>query len=182
MARQSPLCRRVEAPDRVRGDRVPRRRLLSLFAIIVPLAACGFTPLHGPDRAATAIDGRIAVALIDGEMGFEARTRLTERLGQAQRASHRLVVTLSVDSAGLAISQTNQITRYNLSGLASYRLIALAAETAVDTGTVRAFAAYSADDSAFATQVAERDARRRLAISLADQIATRLAATADRWQ
>ena len=46
---------------------------------------------------------------------------------------------------------------------------------------VSAFAAYSATASAFATSVAERDAKVRLAHALADRIATRLSATAGDW-
>ena len=47
--------------------------------------------------------------------------------------------------------------------------------------TVEAFTAYSAVASPFATRTAEEDARRRLAVALAEQIAQRLALSANGW-
>ena len=153
----------------------------SFLMLPLALAACGFEPVYGPGSAASRLDGAITVAQIDGPMGFVARKRLTERLGTADRARFRVDVEIEVDSDGLAISQTNQITRYNLTGTATYNVVSLAAGLPVETGTARAFAAYSATASPFATRVAEKDARARLAVSLADQIASQIAATADRW-
>lgn len=158
-----------------------RRAALIAGGASLGLSACGFTPIYGEGAAARGLNGRIAVAQIDGKMGFAARKRLTERLGPASAASHLLTVTLDVTSDGLGISQTNQITRYNLTGEASYEVRHMGSNTRVETGDARAFAAYSASASPFATRVAEEDARARLAVTLADQIVTRLAATSATW-
>ena len=152
-----------------------RRRLLALAATLPALAACGFRPIYGDTSRATALRGRIAVAPIDGLMGFEMRRRLTERLGATDSAAFRLAVTLDVASQGLAISEQNDISRYNLTGTASYTLTSTAG-TILQSARVRAFSAYSATNSPFATQVAEEDARARLATSLADRIVTRILA------
>ena len=160
---------------------VSRRCAIGMIVGAGVLSSCGFQPVFGPGTAASRMNGQINVADIDGKMGFAARKRLTARLGDANVVTHRLDVAIDVESDGLAISQTNQITRYNLTGVATYKVVNLAANTTVETGTARAFAAYSATASPLATRVAEEDARERLAISLADQIATRIAATADRW-
>lgn len=160
---------------------VSRRAVVCLGAVVATLSSCGFSPIYGDGAPAQGLSGRIAVDEIAGKMGFTARKRLTERLGSAPDAGHRLAVAIDVQSDGLAISQTNQITRYNLTGTAAYRIISLSSGGTVEDGTARAFAAYSATASPFATRLAEEDARARLAISLADQIATQVAATASRW-
>lgn len=157
-----------------------RRAFLKLIAA-TPLAGCGFTPLYGEGTAAQAARGKIDVAQIDGLMGFKLRQRLTTRLGPATAATHRLSVSIRTTSQKLAINQENEITRYSLTGVATFNLLEKTANTSVLKGNVRAFAAYSATASAYATSVAERDAHERLANSLAEQIATRVAADADRW-
>lgn len=170
------------ATTRTDPERPARRHvLLGMMASLPLVSACGFAPVYGDGSAARALTGTIAVEEIAGAMGFAARQRLTERLGPATAATHRLDVTIALDSDGLAISQTNQITRYNLTGTASYDLVDMATGVKVEAGTARAFAAYSATASPFATRVAERDARSRLAVSLADQIVIRIAASATRW-
>ena len=157
-----------------------RRTLLAGLAVM-PLAACGFKPLYGKGSAAEISIGRVRVEQIGGLMGFKLRQRLTSRLGAADAPSHRLNVDISTTSQELAINPQSEITRYSLTGIATYRLTSISDDRGVLSGNVRAFAAYSATASAYATTVAERDARERLANSLAEQIATRLAASADRW-
>jgi len=114
-------------------------------------------------------------------MGFEMRKRLTERLGNSTAPRFGLAVSIEVASEGLAISEQNDITRYNLTGEAKFALRTLSNSQSAQRGTVRAFAAYSATNSPFAAQVAEDDARARLADTLADRIVTRLIASADDW-
>ncbi len=157
-----------------------RRAFLKLLAS-APLAACGFEPLYGDGTAAKAAQGQIDVAQIHGLMGFKLRQRLTSRLGSASNPSHHLNITVNTTSRELAINPQNEITRYSLTGVASFDLRQNAAQTSVLKGNVRAFSAYSATASAYATSIAERDAQERLAHSLAEQIATRIAADADRW-
>lgn len=160
------------------SDRRAALGVLGGLGLATILAGCGFQPIYGTGAPATRLIGRVAVDDIDGLMGFEMRKRLNERLGTAAAPLYALNVALTVDDEGLAISQNNEITRYNLSGEASYALRALKTGREVHRGTVRAFAAHSATASPFATRVARRDARARLATSLADQITSRLAVAA----
>ena len=148
--------------------------------LLLTLAGCGFQPIYGTGTSASAARGQIDVAEIAGPMGFEMRRRLTERLGAATRAGYRLDATINTTSEGLAVTPTAEITRYNLTGTAAY-VLRNSDGNAVLTGDVRAFSAYSATDAPYATRIAERDARIRLATSLADQIATRISASADDW-
>lgn len=158
-----------------------KRRGFVGLALAGLLGGCGFQPLYGPDSSARDLDGRVAVAMIDGEMGFAFRERLTSNLGQATAATHEVVTELDVNQQGLAISDESNITRYNLTGLATYSVVSLGDRTTVSSGTARAFAAYSATASPVATRAAERDAHVRLARSLAEQVALEIAADAPVW-
>jgi len=158
-----------------------KRQSLAALLALSAAAGCGFAPLHGPDEAATQTRGLIEVGEVPGITGFEMRRQLTERLGVGPKPTHLLTVEVSTSRRGLAITQDSDITRFNITGTATFALTNSAAGVRVLSGEVRAFAAYSSNDAPFATDVAERDAQRRLAQSLSDQIATRISASADRW-
>lgn len=152
-----------------------RAALLACFA----LAGCGFQPVMTDEVSASM--GEIAVEEISGLMGFEMQRALEERLGATRSPAYRLEVMPEIDSEGLAITQDNETTRYNLTGSARFTLTpAGAAQPSLDE-TVQAFTAFSAIAAPYATRVAERDANARLARALADQIVNRLAITSGRW-
>ncbi len=151
------------------------------FVLLAPLAlaACGFTPIYGRGTAAEALNGKIALGPVEDRLGFEFYEQLENRLGRADSPLYRLDITLTVSSKGLAITQDNAITRYNLAGVANFTLTRIADDNVVLQDKLRAFTAYSATSSAYSTFISERDARRRLAVTLADQIATRIASSAE---
>jgi len=157
------------------------RRQFLLTAGASLLGACGFSPLYGEGTAARSAQGRIAVDQIGGRIGFQLKERLSSRLGAPTNVTHRLSVSVGVESTALAISSVNEITRYSLTGSASYILTDNKNNVTAESGSVRAFASYSATASTFATSTASIDANERLANSLAEQIATRIAASADTW-
>ncbi|NOR62904.1 MAG: hypothetical protein GQ535_10480 [Rhodobacteraceae bacterium] len=143
------------------------------------LAACGFRPIYGRGSAAEALHGKIALGPVDDRLSFEFYEQLENRLGRAETPVFQLEITLNVESQGLAITQDNAITRYNLTGIASFSLIDIARGEVVLQDKLRAFTAYSATANAYATFISERDAKRRLAVSLADQIAIRIVSSAE---
>lgn len=157
-----------------------RRRFLGLFAgaAALVLAGCGFTPVYGPGSAATNLRGRIALPAFDSRLSFDMFQRLEQRLGPPQAPLFRLTVSTTIEEQGLAISQDNAITRYNLRATAEYSLTRLTTDERVFAARARAFTAYSATASAYATRVAARDAERRIGVLLADQIASRIAVEA----
>lgn len=157
-----------------------RRKFLALAATPLALSACGFTPIYSDGSAAELMHGRIALGEFDGLDGFQMRERLEARLGAATAATHSLNVVSDVESVGIAITQDGSITRYNLSGTAIFAVTQLGGGI-VFKDTVAAFTAYNATASAYATRVAERDAYRRMAVTLADKIVTRLATSAEGW-
>lgn len=143
------------------------------------LAACGFRPIYGRGTAAEGLLGRIQLGPVDDRLSFEFHEHLENRLGRAQDPLYRLEVQIDIDSEGLAITQDNAITRYNLTAEAAFSLIRLSDGKVMLADILRSFTAYSATASAYATHIAERDANRRLAVSLADQIVIRIAGSAE---
>ena len=129
--------------------------------------------------------GQVVVPVLEGAPGFALRERLTGRLGPAVDPTHRLEVALELTDTGVALTQENFTTRFNVVGTAGYRLVPLAGGPAVLSGEVRAITGYSAPASqtasAFASLAAERDAEQRLARQLADLILQRLALAAGDW-
>ena len=157
-----------------------RRKFLTLTATPLVLSACGFTPIYSDGSAAEQMHGRIALGDFDGLDGFQMREQLESRLGTPKAATYRLDVTLEVDSVGIAITQDGSITRYNLSGEAVFTVTQLGGDI-VFQDSVAAFTAYNATASAYATRIAEQDAYRRMAVTIADKIVTRLATSAEDW-
>lgn len=155
-----------------------RRQFLCLLPAVAAMAACGFTPVYGPGTPVTQLRGRIQLPVFDTRLGFDMFERLEQRLGPTNNPLFSLHLETTVNEQGLAISQDNAITRYNLRAESSYGLIRMSDNTQVFAAIARAFTAYSATASVYATRVAARDAERRIAISLADQIATRIAVAA----
>jgi LPS-assembly lipoprotein len=76
-------------------------------------------------------------------------------------------------------------TRYDVIGTAAFVLTPVGGDRAALRGEVRTITGYSAPDTeaalTFASRAAQRDAGRRLAVTLADQIVQRLALTAGDW-
>lgn len=163
-----------------------RRGLLRLGGgLALALGGCGFAPLYDEGAAPSRMAGRVEVSIVEGEPGFALRERLTERLGPASAAAYRLDVKLKLTRTGVALTQKNVTTRFDVIGTAEYTLVPLAGGTPVASGVVRSITGYSAPESetasAFASRAAEQDADRRLAVVLADAILQRLALSADGW-
>ena len=157
-----------------------RRKFLTLATAPLALSACGFAPVYTEGSAAQQMHGRITLGDFEGLSGFQMREQFETRLGIATAATHRLDVSLTVDREGVAITQDGSITRYNLSGIATFSITHLGAGI-VFQDTVTAFTAYNATASAYATRVAEQDAHRRMAVTIAEKIVTRLATSAEDW-
>ena len=159
-----------------------RRRLLLLPALMA-LGACGFAPLYGEGTPAAAMNGQVTVDVIEGEAGFLLRERLTERLGPAADPAYRLAIDLTLRQVGVALTQQNVTTRYNVIGTAAFAVTPVDGGPPVLVDEVRAITGYSAPESsavsAFAALAAERAAGQRLAAELADRIVLRLALLAE---
>ncbi len=148
-------------------------------ALLAGLAAagCGFQPLYGEGGGGGALAGQVGLEGVSGRLGFAFRERMRQRLGEpAPDAAYRLDVALSLSQEGLLISRRDDITRFDVEGLARYTLRRRADGETVAEGVARSVSAYSTLASPYATRVAERDAERRVAEDLAERVFARIAA------
>ncbi|EPX77801.1 LPS assembly lipoprotein LptE [Litoreibacter arenae] len=145
-----------------------------LLLALPALTACGFEPVYGTGGSAEGLRGQIIVDAPTTKNSFDLVARLEERLGRPQAPIYGMNVALTVEEKGLAISGSNDITRYNLLGTAVYVLRDLATDQQVYKGTVNTFTAYSASVQPVSTLAAERDAQLRLMTALADKITSDL--------
>ena len=152
-----------------------------LIGALALTAGCGFTPTYGPGGGAEVLRGSIAVDDPDDPEGFELVRQLEARLGLPQAPRYALSARISIgrDSVGILRDQT--ITRFNLLGRVDYQLTEMATGDPVTGGRVANFTSYSATSTTVATATAERDARDRLMITLADQIVSELLASSGTW-
>lgn len=148
-----------------------RQMLLAPLA----LAACGFTPVYGPGGTGTRLQNQVRVAAPENRNSFLLVRRIEERLGRGEAPAYALNLTLQIREEGLGIDPDGNIDRLNVIGIAGY---ALSDQTGavVASGTVNSFTGYSATGTTTVTLAAERDARERLMMILADQIVARLLA------
>lgn len=158
---------------------LPDRRTFIISALA--LGACGYEPVYGPGGRASALTGQIEVAAPNTRNGFDLVRQLETRLGQPQSPRYALRYTIEVDQDDLGTAPTQEITRYNLVGRVKYTVTDIATGVIATSGRVDNFTAYSATGTTLSTQTARRDARSRLMLILADQIAARLIATSDDW-
>ncbi|RVT82107.1 twin-arginine translocation signal domain-containing protein [Rhodobacteraceae bacterium CCMM004] len=168
-----------------------RRTLLVGAAAAV--AACGFTPVYGPQGAARGLRGQIAVDPPRDPEGYVLVRQLEDRLGRGSGgAAYRLSADIALAEDGLGITPDQEITRRRLRANLAYRLTHTESGDVVASGTLRNFTSYSAPvfsanrgtiaGNTVSVRAAEQDARERLMTLLADQLVARLLATAPEWR
>ena len=149
----------------------------SKTAVIVgalALTACGYAPVYGPGAASSDLRGRIDIADPADEEGFALVKRLEERLGQPSGADLNLTADIRLDEEAVGFLPDGTISRYNVIGRVDWALAQYG--RAIATGDEQAFTSYSATSTTVATTFAQRDARERLMVILADRIISDLIA------
>ena len=150
-----------------------RRAFLAAFAA---LAGCGFTPVYGPGGSAEGLRGRIDIVDPADEEGFALVRRLEERLGIAEAADLNLQADIRITEDSVGFLPDGEISRFNVVGEVAWQVARVSDGAVVANGTERGFTSYSATSTTVATAFAQRDARRRLMVILADRIASDLMA------
>ncbi|MEM6384912.1 MAG: LPS assembly lipoprotein LptE [Pseudomonadota bacterium] len=152
------------------------RRVLLLS--LASVAGCGFTPVFGTGDEGLGSDlrGRIDVAVPDDEEGFALVKRLEDRLGLPQGADMSLTAQIRLREQALGFLPDGEISRFNVIGQVDWRLLSLTDGDLIASGSERSFTGYSSTSTTVATTFAQRDARRRLMVILADRIVTDLLA------
>lgn len=174
-------------------------RLLLVLALPLAAGACGFQPVYAPADAAPSgwsgqgqatdareLARRVEIAPIEDRFGQIMRGLLRERLqptGPVTPPLYRLSVEYDTATQDLGVRKNDLATRANLSGTARVLFQSIGERGRGDTGrnadvhnswALRATASYDIVDNPYASQIAERDASRRVAISLAERIAARV--------
>ena len=146
---------------------------------MLALTGCGFAPVYAPGGAANLLQGRVTVDEPVDRDSYLLVQQLETRLGRGDAPVYGLSLGLEVQQERMAINAANITTRFNVIGKSTYALRDLRDGKVITSGTVNSFTGYSATGTTTATQAAKRDAHKRLMTILADQIVTRLIATAD---
>lgn len=157
------------------------RRGFLISGASLALPACGFTPVYAPGGGGSALQNAILAAEPHDKPSFDLVERIEERLGPSDNPTYALSYKIALNPVGVAISTSNAITRYNLTGAVEWALTETASGSVVTKGKAESFTSYSATGSTVAGLAAEEDASLRLMRILADQIVTQLLATAGQW-
>lgn len=150
------------------------------LSLTAPLGACGFRPLLYRADGDNIRDELAAIRItgLGGRLGQHLEVALDENLNPTSRqvpSRYDLVVRLTNTNSALAIQLDNTITRYNLTLTAVFDLKDRADDAVVYGSTVQRVASYNVRRAPFATLTAQKDAERRAATEIADDIRTLLA-------
>jgi LPS-assembly lipoprotein len=147
------------------------RRALLLLALVLPLAACGFTPLYavpGVSPNLAAID----VVAPQGRVGQLMREELDDALGRdlAVPPAYRLDLFYRTDRVGRGLRIDNVVSRYELVLNVEYRLIDRAGGGELKRGRIKSEVTYDSIDQPYASIAAQQDAEVRAAAEAARRI------------
>jgi LPS-assembly lipoprotein len=164
------------------SDRLWFGRRAALAALLA-LAACGYQPVNAPDGSATGLrSGEIAVQAPEAEDEFALVERLEQRLGRGGRAQYDLGYRLKVDEDAVGVRPNQETLRYNVIGRIDWTLTDRATGATITSGGFESFSSYAASGQPVSGLTAQQDAHKRLVVLLADQLVTKLSATADEWR
>jgi LPS-assembly lipoprotein len=148
------------------------------------LAGCGYTPLYGQMsdggkvKVTEAMKGMAVPQIQGGLVGLDVRNGLLDFMGidgSPINPDKRLEVTVSPSVVGLLVQPDAAVTRYNYTLTGSYRLVESQSGKVLTQGSVVGQSAYNVVLSEYATVVAERDAERRAARNVSEELASRVA-------
>ena len=157
------------------------RPAIAAAILLFALSACGFQPLHAPrgDGSRTSdLLAQVQVARIADRTGQQLRNELLDRMnprGTSSAPRYRLNVSLSESTRRLAVRRDDTATLASLVLSASYSLVSVDDGTVVLSGSLRSLNSFDISREDFATVSAERDARERATVDLADGITARVA-------
>ncbi len=161
------------------SDRRTVLRGLGLLGLgSLSLGACGFTPAYGPSGAASRLQNAILPDAPQGRDQYLLIQQFEQRLGRGEDGPYALGYSYALSGDRMAITADNVTTRYNYIGTVNFVLRDRVTDAILIRGTVEGFTGFSLTGSTSATAAAERDARERLAVLLADKMVTQLIATA----
>ncbi|MGI9450900.1 MAG: LPS assembly lipoprotein LptE [Geminicoccaceae bacterium] len=151
-----------------------------VLAATAPLGACGFRPLLYRADGDTIREELAAIEIsgLGGRLGQHLEIALDENLNPTSKripSRYDLAIRLTNTNNALAIQLDNTITRYNLSLTAAFELKDQAGGDLLYRSSVQRVASYNVRRAPYSTLTAQKDAERRAAEEIADDIRTLLA-------
>ena len=138
---------------------------LSLMA-----GACSFSPDYKSDVGPGFLKGKIELPTPINREEYILYSKLEEHFGQQEKPMFNLSVSYNITEKGLG--SLGSITRYNLIGNASFKLVNISTGALIISDNLKVFTSHSASSQTLATETAKRAARDRLMVSIADQVST----------
>ncbi|GAA4220058.1 hypothetical protein GCM10022290_13030 [Sagittula marina] len=146
-------------------------RRAAVLALIGSVAACGFTPVYGPQGGGTALVNAIDLPEPSDDSQYVFNRRFEERMGRGGGAApYRLTTRIQIDDQDIGATSAGSVTRVRLIGRVFFTLTDTATGEVVRDARTNAFTGYSTTGATVATSAAQRDAQERLMILLADQV------------
>lgn len=155
---------------------------LLVATLVFVTGACGFRPLYGDRATGKSVSSDFAtveIRPISNRTGQILRNELIDRMnpdGQPSGARYTLEVTTHVSKQTLGIRIDETATRANMHFSAEFGLREVSSGAIVFKSSARATTSYNIVSSDYGTISAERNARKRGLVLIADGITTRLAA------
>jgi LPS-assembly lipoprotein len=144
---------------------------LTVLALCLLTAACGFRPMYGRSNLSPQL-ATVYVDPIAERDGYELRNRLIDLLqsdGEPAGKRYHLHIVMDESSQGIALQNDATITRYNQTLEAHYTLTDNQGNV-LTTGVQTALSAYNVVESPYATLVASQDSSKRAALDMAERI------------
>jgi LPS-assembly lipoprotein len=151
-------------------------RPLIAILFLASLAGCGFQPLYGRQTQNAEVQQKLAatyIAPISGRTGQMVRNELLDLMtpkGVPARSIYRLSVELKEESQSLAIDPDNTTNRKNLTLKGTFALLASDGKTIIYQSSAQSTSSFNLVTSDFANLSAEKNARTRSALVLAEKI------------
>lgn len=175
------------------------------IACCLMLAACGFQPVYGtksslpaqsPIRAGVKISVIVSSVIstsgsgnssIDSSasssMARQFTYNLEDILNSSDTPAYKLDVVLTQSNVGIGVARDGTASRYNLILSSSYKLIRIADNKEMDSGTIGNVTSYNnPNNQYFSTYISEQDARKRGIAELAELYRHRLIAFTEKTQ
>jgi len=148
------------------------KRALTIICVSLVVAGCSFHPMYGGGGKLGPVLASIYVEPVPENDGYELRNQLIDLLGSDGHEAGKayfLRLTLSQESAGVALQNDATITRYNDTLTVSY-VLNDAKGAKVTSGTQSSLAAYNVSNAPYSSLAVQQDSDRRAADDLADRI------------
>ena len=148
-----------------------------LLTALLFVSACGFSPLY---KEATTEGGTVPVKVnaIPDQYGFDMRKIIQDKFGNATDYQYTLTVSApTFSSRDRTIDDKNFATVMGIKGSANYRLTENKTHKQILNNSTTLTSSYSVVKDPYATNVAERKAKKDLAKQLAEQISLHVLST-----